>query len=1149
MNDIGEWLGRHGLGQYADLFAANDIDIDVLPALTDLDLKELGLSLGHRRRLLAAVGATAPALANAPAEAERRQLTVLFADLVGSTALAGRLDPEDMREVIRSYQDACAGAIARFHGVVAKFMGDGVIAYFGFPQAHENDAERSVRAGLDVVDAVSRLRAPDGTPLRVRVGIATGLVVVGDLIGKGEALERAVVGETPNLAARLQDVAEPNSVVVAAATRHLAGGLFNYENMGQRYLKGIPEPIPVWRVIGESLTASRFEATRAGSLIGFVGREQELALLLDRWEQAKCGAGQVVLVRGEPGIGKSRLVEMMRDHIGPEPHRCLRLQCSPHHTDSSLYPVIGHLRHSAGFAADDTPERRLATLEALLTPITPKGSLDKIVPLIAALLSVPTEKRYPPISLAPDQQKELMLQTLSQQIVSLAQYQPVLWVLEDAHWIDPTTLELLRRGVERIRGARVMAVVTGRPEFMPTWIGAVNATTLKLSKLRRMDCMALVEQVTGGKALPDTVLDHILTKTDGIPLFIEELAKTVLESGLLREEADRFVLDGPLPPLAIPATLHDSLMARLDRLAPVKQIAQIGAALGREFGYELLAAVADEDEVMLRDALNQLVEAELLYQHGMPPLATYVFKHALVQDAAYGSLLRARRQQLHARIADALEYRFQPVAQMEPEVVAHHFTQAGLFEPALDYWHRAGTQAARRSANVEAASHLHKALDIAGSLAPRTVERDIRELDLCIELSAAMIATRGNGAPECRDLFKRARTLCDRIGDTPMLFPVLYGQWTHAYIMGHLPAAMSLAEQFVALVEQALVEWDGDRSLQDRTLQMVGSRMMSATLIGHGRADLALPHLDRMLAGFDPVRHSGIAFLYGQSQVVASHIYHCLALGHLGFQHQARERAAQAIATAETLAHFNTIAFALFHAALSCLLLRDWREAEEISNRLIDLGQENRSAFWTLLGRTLLSAALVGSHPTLDGVHDLRRSLKAANAIGWCLHSILGPIEAEALGMVGERMEALEQIEETAAFILESDQRLAEAECHRVRAILIGQTGAPIATVEAELRKALDIARSQNARTYELRAATDLARLWLSEGRRDEARSLLNATYGWFTEGFDGADLREAQELIESLSVVSPFALRKGKAMISPDIMAPARSGGCEITK
>jgi class 3 adenylate cyclase/pimeloyl-ACP methyl ester carboxylesterase len=719
--DVAAWLREQGFGRYEPAFRDHEIDWALLPELTEGDLEKLGLPLGPRKKLLKAIAAIGPdeterprdSRGAAPREAERRQLTVMFVDLVGSTALTGRLDPEDMGEVIRTYQNTVAGEIARFEGHVAKFMGDGVLVYFGWPSAHEDDAERAVRAALAVTDAVATLIAPTGDALAARVGVDTGLVVVGDAIGDGATREDVLVGGTPNLAARLQALARPGTVVISPATRHLVNGLFELQDLGPHGLKGFTEPVRLWHVLGQRPIESRFEARHVARLSPIIGRENELALLRDRWARAVEGEGQIVLLSGEAGIGKSRLARSLTEVLAGEPYTRLRYQCSPFHSNSAFHPTIERLERAAAFDKDDSPEAKLDKLEALLAPSTRR--MAETAPLFAALLSIPTGDRYPALNLDPQQQKRRTLEVLVEQVEALSSRQPVLMVCEDAHWIDPSTQDVFTLLAERIGRLAVLMLVTFRPGFAPPWSSHAHATQLSVGRLTQRQGTEIINRLAGGRHVSASLVDQILLRAEGVPLFIEELTKTVLDAGLPAWTDGHDELSGPLPPLAIPATLQDSLTARLDRLAPVKDVAQVAAVVGREFSVEVLAAAAGRPAVEVSEALDQLVAAELIFRRRMAPEATYTFKHALVQETAYRSLLRGRRQLLHRNIAEFLEHRSPQTAELQPELLAHHFQEAGLAEPAAAYWLRAARRAKERYANKEAAAHLRKCLDVAAA--------------------------------------------------------------------------------------------------------------------------------------------------------------------------------------------------------------------------------------------------------------------------------------------------------------------------------------------------------------------------------------------------------------------------------------------------
>ncbi len=854
--DIVVWLRSLGLGKYEAAFRENDIDETVLPSLTHETLKDLGVtSVGHRLKLLEAIAALrgdasgkapavdAAAASSAPSphpedRAERRQVTVMFSDLVGSTALSARMDPEDLREVISAYQKCVAEAVQRFGGFVANYMGDGVLVYFGYPQAHEDDAERAVRAGLELVAAVGALKTH--APLQTRVGIATGLVVVGDLIGSGASQEQAIVGETPNLAARLQGVAEPDSVVIAESTRRLVGNLFELEDLGAKDLKGVEGPVRAWVALRSSSVESRFEALHTGGFTELVGREEELEILLRRWSKAKSGEGQVVLLSGEPGIGKSRLTAALLERLAREPHTRLRYFCSPQHTDSAFFPIIRQMERAAGFAQDDTVPAKLDKLDALMAQ---SHTSRKDIALFADMLSLPNDGRYPTLDLTPQRRREKTLEALRGPVKTFARKKPVLMILEDAHWADPTSLEVFSGAVDRTPARRVLLIITFRPEFEPPWIGQPHVTALTLNRLTRLEVEAMIDRVAGNKPLPANIRQDIIDRTDGIPLFVEEMTKAVLEAESLSAAAEAIAM-APRPALAVPASLHASLMARLDRLgAPAKELAQISAAIGREFSHELLAAVTRKPEAELQTALDRLVAAGLLFRQGVPPHATYLFKHALIQDAAYGTLLREPRRALHAHITDTLESQFAEIAENHPELLAHHCTEAGLIEKAAGLWGKAGQRSMERSAFVEAMAQLTRALAQISTLSPTSALRR-RQIKLQIALAYGLMNSKGPAAPETTAAVEQARLLIERAealgepSDNPLLlFRVLESLWQASYTTYNGDELLKRAAQFLALAESkgAIIPL------------IMGHRVMGTSLAWTGDIVEGRGHFDRVV--------------------------------------------------------------------------------------------------------------------------------------------------------------------------------------------------------------------------------------------------------------------------------------------------------------
>jgi class 3 adenylate cyclase/predicted ATPase len=1116
--DVPAWLKKLGLEDYAAAFVENGVDAELLSELTNEDLKDLGVArLADRKRLLKAIEQLVgeseqeqhEVAVPVSSEAERRQLTVMFCDLVGSTALSTRLDPEDYREVIRAYQDACAGVITRYDGYLAKFMGDGVLAYYGWPRAHEDDAERAISTALGIVESAADLTPPPGEqPLAVRIGIATGPVVVGDIVGEGAAQEAAVTGETPNLAARLQEIAEPNTIVIATTTHALAGGLFAYDALGGQSLKGIDGSTDVWRVVSERRVESRFAAAHSTALTPLIGREEELELLSRRWEQAKGGEGQVVLLSGEPGIGKSRLTQALQDWIGDEPHTRLLYQCSPHHTNSALYPIISQIERAAGFETGETADGKLDKLEALLAPIFQPPA--EVVPLIAALLSIPGGERYPLPDLTPQQRKDRTLAALNTQLANLAAQQPVLFIFEDAHWIDPTSLELLELTVALVEKLQVLAVFTYRPEFVSPWTGAPHVTLQALNRLTARDCTAMAERLTGDRPLSPEILAQIAERTDGVPLFIEELTRSVLESSVFasREEGEGSAESAAS--IIIPATLQDALEARLDRSPAAREVAQAGAAIGREFPYELLARVVSLSTAELDTALNDLVGSGLIFARGAPPDARYTFKHALIQDTAYESLLISRRGELHRHLAETIEREFAGLAQIEPELLAHHFSVAGEADRAIDYWGRAGIYAVERCANHEAVAHLEKGLELIAKL-PEGLERDQRELNLRLTLGTALLVSKGYAAPEVGEVYGQTRELCRRVGTPEQLFAATWGLWLNAQQGARLEPARSLSHELLEVADRQ------DQSIL--TLQAHHSAW--TTLLSTAEFELCRQHSQQGRDVYDSADHRTHVLLYGGHDpgvCADSHLMQTYwLLGHLD---QAVDYARDTITSSKELGHPLTSTLAHFFTSQFYLSRRDPTAARRHAEACIALSRDHGVLNYGGLASAVHGWAAAVEGDLENGIAEFEQGLEAWRRTGAGLRvpEFLAVL-AEIQGLAGRPEQGLEAISEALDLVECNGEEKFLAEIHRTKGeLLLVQSVKQVDASEACFGLALEIARQQQAKVFELRAAVSLARLQAGTGRRDQARGTLAPVYSWFTEGLDTPDLLDANALLDELS-------------------------------
>jgi predicted ATPase/class 3 adenylate cyclase len=1115
MTGIAEWLASIGLEEYAQRFAENAIDLSVVRDLTEQDLKDLGVLLGHRRKMLRAIAELKGAVLITPQtgaklvprdDAERRQLTVMFCDLVGSSALSARLDPEDLRRVIGACHICIAEVIGRYEGIIARYMGDGVLAYFGYPQAHEDDAEQATRAGLALIDAVANLQTDIGAELQVRIGIATGTVVVGDLLGEGAAQEQAVVGETPNLAARLQTLAEPGTVLISASTHRLTGGNFEYRDLGHVTLKGWGESVPAWQLLGTSGVESRFEAQHQTRLTPLIGRDEEIDLLLRRWRHAAQGEGCAVVLSGDPGIGKSHIARALQERLQAEPHITLRYFCSAHHTNSALFPFISQLERAARYERSDSPAQKLAKLEALLA----QSSADADhVAVLANLLSLPPNDRYRLPELSPQDRKEKTFAALLAQLDGLAARQPVLMIFEDVHWIDPTSRELLTVTLERVPRLRVLLLITARPEFTPPWPGHAHVTTLPLTRFSRRDGAALIERVTAGKTLPEEVMNQILARTDGVPLFVEELTKTVLETGLLQERDGHYVLNRPLPSMAIPMTLHASLTARLDRLAPVREVAQIGAVVGREFSYELLNAVAGLPIGRLEDALGQLVRSELVFCRGEVPQAVYAFKHTLVRDAAYSGLLKSRRVEVHAAIADAFEQQFPEIVEAQPETLAHHLTEAGLFEKAMGYWLQAGKKAAMRSANLEAIAHSQRGIEALGHLADGA-EKDRLELDFQLALGPCLIAIQGPASNKAVATFARARELCERLGEPPEYLQVMFWLATVSVVRGELPQAL---EAVAALLNAA-------EARDDRPALINAIRGRAMILFFLGRIVDAREAIERAVEVFSASQEADkmAARAAGQDAGVAMQALMSQVLWVLGDVDGAVTRMAAALERADAVQHAHTHAYVWYYASVLHALRGDPAIAQAYAERCLAISEQHGFRQWIGLSRAIrgiCAAALDASGSRLDEVKAaLDEYQRAGYQLGITAQSVL---LCPVLLLRNEPEAALEVIDHGLSIVSHNSERIFEAELYRLKARALLMRGAPDAEAESLLDQALRTARSQQARSLELRAATDLARLWINQGKRAEALDVLASIHGRFTEGFGTRDLKEAKAVLVPL--------------------------------
>jgi class 3 adenylate cyclase/tetratricopeptide (TPR) repeat protein len=1111
---IREWLAAVALEGYADLFEQHRIDVDVLPHLNDQDLKDLGIALGDRRRLLVAVQSDTGLLPRASAQptlssssaassrAERRQLTVLFCDLVGSTALSEALDPEELRALMVAYRKAASGAVERYAGYVAQHLGDGLMVYFGWPRAEEDAAACAVFAAIDVVAAVKSVIAPE--PLHVRIGIATGPVVVGETGGHEGEAGRLAVGETPNLAARLQTLAGPDQIVITLATRRLAGEAFDYVDLGKQSLKGVREPQHCWRVEGRTVVQSRFEALHAGALSPLIGREMELGLVYQRWQQACDGDGQVVLLCGEPGIGKSRIVHALRERIGEAPHQVLLSQCSPLHGSTAFYPIVENLSAWAGITHQDGPAQKLDKLDALIESM--RMPVAEVGPLFAAALSIPAPDRYPAHGLSPQRQRERTVEALTDRVIAFTRRKPLLFILEDAHWADPSTLDTLASIMRRVPGVPALVVVTHRPEFDPPQCIQPHVTALTLHRLGRRHAASLVVGVASGRTLSNEVLDQIIARTDGVPLFVEELTKAVLEAGGPQERNDRSVPAGSLPAMTVPATLRDSLMARLDRLQSAKEVAQIAACIGREFSEALLAPLTGLHLQALRGVLERLVASELVWRTGEESGGTYTFKHALVQEAAYASLLNVSKQQLHVRIAAELEANWPEVVQAQPELVAHHYASGDEIERAIDYLSIAGKNAIERSANLEAVRVLRRAIELLSAL-PETTKRLERELQLQTALAVPLMAVRVYSAPEVGQLYERSYELSRRLGRSDLMYPALAGVASFHVTRSELDCSFEMAHEMLRMAQA-----DANPEAAMEAHRLLGmTRQWMGDLRG-ARDDFA-----QVLALYDPSRHQVLATVYGQDHRMSALCWDAWSLLYLGYPDQALATRRAALDAAGHTSHMFSRGYALAVTMPVLHFVGDASGIIEAARSLLDTAQDHGFRAWAAWGYTCGGSAKAQLGDVAGGLRDIEAGLELFRAaqVGALL-----PFHLALAADVSMRMYRLDAARDYLAEVLDhverGGQRWFAAEAYRMHGILMLAFGEPT-KAERHFAQAVEVARSQGAKGWELRAAVSYARLLQGQRRSQAAAQLLRPLCDWYTEGFGMQGLMEAKAILEEV--------------------------------
>jgi class 3 adenylate cyclase/tetratricopeptide (TPR) repeat protein len=1106
---LADWLKSHGLERYSPLFEQHEVDLPTLRLLTDNDLKELGLPFGPRKRILNLIGEERRLEKSAPPSAaivtpvgERRQLTVLFCDMVGFTKLAHRLDPETLQVVVRAYEDACTTCVSRYDGYVFTTLGDGVVAFFGYPLAHEGEAERAIRAGLDIVEAMAALQMANVGRLQVRIGIATGMVVVA-------SGERNAVGETMNLASRLQTIARPGTVVVSERVRRLASGQFEYEDMGERDLKGVAKSSHIYRVAGVSQAESRFDAAAQRGLTPLVGREEEVGALVEAWRQARAeGRGRVVVVTGEAGVGKSRIVDALRELLNEQGCRTMLFQSSPFFVNSAFYPMRAWFERTLSFRHQDA-DSRLDKLEALI--FGQLGLPKDDIRFIAAMLSVPFQDRYGAILISPKLAREDTMRALVQIVRAQARAAPTLFVVEDAHWADPSTLDVFARIVDQIADIPALIVVTARPEFKPPWTHRAGVSEIRLAKFTPAQSRSLLDKIVRGKALPAGLASQIIARTDGVPLYVEELSKTILESGDLVVDGDRFEYAGSSASVTIPETLRDSLMARLDRVPAAKEVAQVGSVIGREFMYELIAGLDLMSEDSLAMALRMLTTSGLMSSQGEIPNASYIFSHALVQDAAYHSILKSRRRQLHSDVARLLSKRWPETRRSAPELLAYHHMSAEQHRLAAPLWLRAGEAAVQRFALAEGITQLRTGMATLSSFrASKT--RDLMELSIRTALGPALVAQRGWAHPEVAQVLEPAWTRAQARKQRSAYLPILSALAVHYMSAGALTESLRCSDELLKAAAET-----GDDSLE-----IVGHRSATATHYWRGDFLAAWRAGDRVRELYDPKRHWRLPLLTNSDPFTGEGVYRSKYLWILGFPDQARAASEATENNSHRRGHPFDLAFALTLGAEIFDFLHEYDALLRRSQEAERIGREHGiTLFGEILAEITRGVAWLRSGRVTDGTAQLGQAIERLKQTGhriWIWY--LGAVQAQGLAMMGDLDGAWTLMEESVARIEEGEERAHYAEVLRLRGSLLIKKN-EFDAAEATLRKAIDVARGLQAKSWELRAATTLARLLSDAGRRSEALAVLQPIHDSFTEGAQTSDLQDSRRLLDELAATA----------------------------